>query len=138
MVLEHEALTENIIASAIEVHRRLGPGFIESVYENAFVLELKKRGMKVDQQKEIRINYDGVEVGQHRLDLLIENTIVVELKAIKNFEDIHYAIVKSYLRATGKEHGLLLNFAKTTLEVKRVINPINNKNIKPEIKGNNE
>ncbi len=138
MALEHEALTGNIIAAAIEVHRQLGPGFIEAVYENAFVLELKKRGMKVDQQKEIHINYDGVEVGQHRLDLLIEDTIVVELKAVHNLEDIHYAIVKSYLRATGKEHGLLLNFAKTTLEVKRVINPVNSRNLKTEIKGNNK
>ena len=134
MKLEHEELTGNIIAAAIEVHRRLGPGFIESVYENALVIELKKRGLRVDQQKEIVITYDGFEVGKHRLDLLVENTIVVELKAVRNLEDIYFAIVKSYLRATGKEHGLLLNFSKTTLEVKRVINPMNTREAKPEIK----
>ena len=134
MILEHEELTGNIIAAAIEVHRRLGPGFIESVYENALVIELKKRCLRVDQQKEIVITYDGFEVGKHRLDLLVENTIIVELKAVRNLEDIYFAIVKSYLRATGKEHGLLLNFSKTTLEVKRVINPMNTREAKPEIK----
>ncbi len=82
---------------------------------------MRKRGLKVEPQVEIAIIYDGLEVGKHRLDLLVEDTIVVELKAIKNLEDIHFAIVKSYLKATGKEHGLLLNFAKVTLEVKRVI-----------------
>jgi len=119
--LEHEELTDGIIGAAIEVHRRLGPGFIESIYENALVVELRKRGLKVEQQIELAVQYDGVEVGKHRLDLLVEDAIVVELKAIKDLEDIHFAIVKSYLRAAGKRHGLLLNFAKVTLEVKRVI-----------------
>jgi GxxExxY protein len=67
------------------------------------------------------VEYNGVEVGRHRLDLLVEDTIVVELKSIKNLEDIHFAIVKSYLKSVGKKHGLLLNFAKVTLEAKRVI-----------------
>ena len=67
------------------------------------------------------ITYDRVEVGKHRLDLLIEDTITVELKAVKNLESIHFAVVKSYLRAKGLKHGLLLNFAKVTLEVRRVM-----------------
>ena len=121
MVLQYEELTSRIIAAAIEVHRRLGPGFIESIYEHALVVELHKRGLKVEEQVEVPIEYEGVEVGRHRLDLLVEGTIVLELKAIKNLDNIHFAIVKSYLRAIGKEHGLLLNFAKPTLEVKRVI-----------------
>jgi len=121
MVLQYEELTSRVIAAAIEVHRRLGPGFIESIYEHALVVELHKRGLKVEEQVEVPIEYEGVEVGRHRLDLLVEGTIVVELKAIKNLDNIHFAIVKSYLRAVGKEHGLLLNFAKPTLEVKRVI-----------------
>ena len=121
MVLQYEKLTSRVIAAAIEVHRRLGPGFIESIYEHALVVELHKRGLKVEEQVEVPIEYEGVEVGRHRLDLLVEGTIVVELKAIKNLDNIHFAIVKSYLRAIGKEHGLLLNFAKPTLEVKRVI-----------------
>jgi GxxExxY protein len=121
MVLQYAELTARIIAAAIEVHRQLGPGFIESIYEHALVVELHKRGLKVEEQVKVLIEYEGVEVGRHQLDLLVEGTIVVELKAIKNLDNIHFAIVKSYLRAVGKEHGLLLNFAKPTLEVKRVI-----------------
>jgi GxxExxY protein len=90
-MLEHKMLTEKIIGAAIEVHKRLGPGFIESIYENAFILELRKSGLKVLQQVEIPVKYDGEEVGKHRLDLFIEDTIVVELKAIKNIEGIHFA-----------------------------------------------
>ena len=121
MTLEYEALTERIIGAAIEVHRHLGPGFLESVYEKALIIELKKRGLAVQDQLEIILSYDGEEVGRHRLDLLVEETIVVELKAIKNLEDIHFAVVRSYLKAANRKHGLLLNFAKATLEVKRVI-----------------
>ena len=121
MALEHEALTARIIGAAIEVHRRLGPGFLESVYEKALIIELKKRGMAVQDQMEVIITYDGNELGRHRLDLFGEDTIVVDLKAIKNLEDIHFAVVRSQLRAVDGQHGLLLNFAKTTLEPKRVI-----------------
>lgn len=121
MALEHEALTGKIIAAAIEVHRRLGSGFIESIYENALVIELGRRSLKVERQKEITIEYEGIEVRKHRLDLFVEDTIVVELKAIKELEDIHFAIVRSYLKAVNLQHGLLLNFASTTLTVKRVI-----------------
>jgi GxxExxY protein len=121
MALEHEALTERIIGAAIEVHRHLGPGFLESVYEKASIIELKKRGLAIQDQSEIIISYDAVEIGRHRLDLFVEDTIVVELKAIKNLEDIHFAVVRSYLKAVGRKHGLLLNFAKLPLEIKRVI-----------------
>lgn len=119
--LEYEQLTEKIIGCAIEVHKKLGPGFIESIYENAFIVELEKKQLGFERQKEVTIEYDGVEVGRHRLDFIIEDTIVVELKAVKNIEDIHFAIVKSYLKALGKEHGLIINFSKKVLEIKRVI-----------------
>lgn len=119
--LEHEELTNKIIGCAIEVHKKLGPGFIESIYENAFIIELQKKGLQFEKQKEVTIQYDGVEVGRHRLDLIVDDTIVVELKAIRNIEDIHFVIVRSYLKALGKEHGLLINFSKKVLEVKRVI-----------------
>lgn len=109
--MEYEELTGKIIAAAIEVHRELGPGFLESVYEKALVFELRSRGLKVGPQREIVILYRGVEVGKHRLDLLVEDLIVVELKAVKNIEPIHFA--------AGRQHGLILNFAKITLEVKR-------------------
>lgn len=119
--LEHEKLTEKIIGCAIEVHKRLGPGFLESIYENAFIIELQKENLQVERQQEVVIKYDGFEVGRHRLDLKVNDTIVVELKAVKNVEDVHFAIVKSYLKALGKEHGLIINFSKKVLEVKRVI-----------------
>jgi GxxExxY protein len=118
---EHQDLTERIIGAAIEVHRRLGPGFLESIYENALVIELRKRGMCVEQQLRLIIKYDDIPVGVHRLDLLVEQTIVIEMKAIKDLEDVHFATVRSYLNAAGLRHGLLMNFNKVKLEVKRVI-----------------
>jgi len=120
-MLEHEGLTERIIGAAIEVHKRLGPGFIEGVYENALEIELQKRGLKAAFQMEVPILYDGIEIARHKLDLFVENEIVVELKAIKDLEDIHFAVVRSYLKATHREHGLLFNFAKIPLEIKRVM-----------------
>lgn len=119
--LEYEGLTDKIIGCAIEVHKKLGPGFLESIYENALIVELQKQNLEVERQREVVVKYDAVEVGRHRLDLVINDTIVVELKAVKNIEDVHFAIVKSYLKALGKEHGLIINFSKTVLEVKRVI-----------------
>jgi len=119
--LEYEDLTEKIIGCAIEVHKKLGPGFLESIYENAFIIELQKQHLQVERQREAIIKYDGIQVGRHRFDLIIDDTIVVELKAVKNVEDIHFAIVKSYLKALGKEHGLIINFSRKVLEVKRVI-----------------
>ena len=119
--LAHEELTGRIIAFAIAVHKALGPGFLESVYEAAIVVESKRAGLKVESQKPLRIFYREVLVGEHRLDLLVEETIVVELKAISELDDIHFAIVRSYLKAANLEHGLLLNFATMPLTVKRVI-----------------
>ena len=121
MELEHKELTDKIIGAAIEVHKQLGPGFIEFIYEKALMIELRKCHLQVKAQKEVIVKYDGIEVGRHRLDIFVEETIVIELKAIKDLEDIHFAIVKSYLKSVGKRHGLLLNFAKVKLEVKRVI-----------------
>ena len=120
-ILEHNELTEKIIGCAIEVHKKLGPGFLESIYENAFILELEKHNLHVERRQEVIVKYDGIEVGRHRLDLIVNDTIVVELKAVKNIEDVHFAIVKSYLKALGKQHGLIINFSKPVLEIKRVI-----------------
>ena len=117
-----EGLTGGIIGAAIEVHRGLGPGFLESVYEEALVYELAQRGLGCERQVLVPIVYRGrVEVGKHRLDLLVEKRIVVDLKAISELLDIHFAVVRSQLRAVGLKHGLLLNFAGTTLRAKRVI-----------------
>ncbi len=119
---EFDELSKKIIGAAIEVHRELGPGFLESIYERALKVELSEHGLYYICQKEIKIEYLGVEVGSHRLDLVVENKIVVELKAVKELTDIHFAQLRSYLKATGLKIGLLLNFAKPTLEIRRIVN----------------
>jgi len=114
-------LSDRIIGAAIEVHRRLGPGFLESIYENALAIELTKRGIKFERQKTLRLTYDGQPIGEHRLDMLAEAAMVIELKTVKAFEDIHFATTRSYLHALSLEHGLLFNFNAPTLEIKRVL-----------------
>ena len=119
---DFEELSKKIIGAAIEVHRELGPGFIESIYEQALKVEFAEHNFHFDSQKEIKIKYLGVEVGLHRLDLIVENQIILEIKAVKELLDIHFSQLRSYLKATGLKVGLLLNFAKSTLEIKRVVN----------------
>ena len=120
MKLEHQALSENIIGAAITVHTALGPGFVEQVYENALCVELQTRGVPLQRQLSVPIAYRSIEVGLHRLDLVVDDRLVVELKAVKAIEHIHFAIVRPYLNAVALDHALILNFAKTTLEIKRV------------------
>ena len=119
---QFEDLSSKIIGAAIAVHRGLGPGFLENIYEEALKIELTKQSIQFEYQKEIQITYSGETAGAHRLDLLVENSIVVELKTVKTLADIHYAQLRSYLKATGLKVGLLFNFSKPTLEVKRVVN----------------
>ena len=120
MTLAHEELTGQIIGAAIEVHKALGPGFLESIYENALAIELRHRKIPYSRQLAVPVFYRDSEVGFHRLDLFVENQIVVELKTCKKLIDVHFVTVRSYLRAVGKQHGLLLNFALPTLKIKRV------------------
>ena len=119
--MELEDLTEKVIGCAITVHKTIGPGFLESIYENALVIELKRGGLRVESQLSHSIQYRDVEVGLHRVDLLVEGALIVELKAVSGLEDIHFAQVRSYLKALGLKHGLLLNFASMPLTIKRVI-----------------
>jgi GxxExxY protein len=118
---EFEVLSARILDAAVAVHKALGPGFLESVYQKAMEVALRHRGFAFDNQKEIHIFFEEEEVGLHRLDLIVENQIIVELKAVKALEDIHFAQVKSYLKATGLHVGLLLNFNAPTLTIKRVV-----------------
>ena len=111
-----------MIGAAVEVHKELGPGFLESIYEEALKVELSKNELDFASQMEVQIEYLGVPVGLHRLDLLVQNEVIVELKAVKELADIHFAQLRSYLKATGMKVGLLLNFSKPTLEVRRVVN----------------
>jgi len=94
---------------------------MESVYENALIYKMKKEGLKFEEQKIITIPYKETIICEHRLDVVVEDKIIVELKAVKNFEDIHMAQIISYMKASGKRVGLLLNFGKKRLEIKRVV-----------------
>ena len=120
-MLEHEEITGRIIGAALAVHRSLGPGFLESIYEQALAIEFAKRGIRFSQQHEVDIKYDAHPVGKHRLDFFIEGEIVVELKTVRDIADEHFVAVRSYLKALEKRHGLIINFSKPTLDVKRVI-----------------
>jgi GxxExxY protein len=122
MPLEQGELTGQIIGAAIEAHRRLGPGFLESIYEHAMMLELPQRGLEIQRQVEVIVLYNGVEIGKHRLDLVVDGSLVVELKAVQHLDKVHYCVVRSYLKAMRQRHGLLLNFAAPTLEIKRIYN----------------
>jgi GxxExxY protein len=121
MGFEFEPLSHRIIEAAINVHRELGPGFIESIYHRAMEVALQQAGLFYETEKEVRIYFMGVDVGLHRLDLVVEKQIVVELKAVKTFEDIFFVKLKSYLKATGLHVGLLMNFNAASLAVKRVV-----------------
>jgi GxxExxY protein len=118
-ILRDRELTDRIISAAIRVHRGLGPGFLENIYEEALAVEFALSGIQFIRQKPIPLFYKDHQVGEHRLDFLVEEKIVVELKAISALEDIHFAIGRSYLKATNLEDGLILNFATTPLTIKR-------------------
>lgn len=110
-----DALTQEIIAAAYQVHNTLGGGFLEKVYENAMVIELGKRGIAVQQQYPIEVFYEGqkVKVGQYYADLWVGNQVIVELKAMENLAKEHEVQLVHYLSATGVEIGLLINFGSS-------------------------
>jgi GxxExxY protein len=119
---EMDQLTERVIGCALRVSNTLGCGFIEKVYENALAHELRKAGMKADQQHGITVYYDGVAVGEYAADLMVDGVLLVELKAVKDLDDIHLAQCLNYLRATNLRLCLLMNFGKPRLEVRRIVN----------------
>ena len=119
-MLEHESLTGEIIGAAIEVHKALGPGLLEDLYERALCVELAYRDIPFQRQVSAPVFYRQSEIGLYRLDLLVADTIVVELKAISRLADIHFVTVRTYLHVCGKTHALIFNFGKPKLEVKRV------------------
>ena len=115
-----EELIRETIGCCVRVHMELGPGFLESVYLKALVVELTDRRIPLEAEKEIKLEYRGHEIGTHRLDLLVDGQLVVELKAVEALAGQHYAQVRSYLKATGKTLGLLANFGEFTLDPRRV------------------
>jgi len=117
----HRDLTEKIIGAAFEVHRELGPGFLEKVYETALVQELSGRGVSARPQAEIAVRYKGQPVGAYYADLVADGTVLCEIKAARALVSEHEAQLLHYLKATGIKVGLLLNFGARRLQVKRMV-----------------
>lgn len=116
--MEDDAITEIIIGCAFEAHNKLGPGFLEKVYENALCLELKKKGLKVKQQEPIKVWYEGRIIGDYIADLWVEDRIIVELKAVQSLTKQHELQLVNQLTATKVDSGLLINFGPS-VQVKR-------------------
>jgi GxxExxY protein len=116
-----DEITERVIGCAITVSNTLGAGFLEKVYENALVHEIRKAGMQVTQQQPMVVRYDGVVVGEYTADLVVEDVALVELKAAKAIDPIHEAQLLNYLKATGLRVGLILNFGTPRLGIKRMV-----------------
>ena len=119
--IKFDKMSNEVIGAAIEVHKFLGAGFLESVYHNALKKELEIRKLDYETEKLIQTFYKGELVGEHRLDLVINNEVVVELKTVQEIADAHKAQVISYLKASGIKVGLLLNFSKSKLDIKRIV-----------------
>jgi len=118
--MSDDELTKKIIGAEIEVHRTLGPGFLERIYRESMILEFCRRGIKVESEKPVIVHDKGTFVGQQRLDLLVDATVVVELKAIETLHGMHYAQLRSYLHATNLQTGLLINFNGPKVDYRRV------------------
>lgn len=116
-------VTERIISCAIEVHSALGPGLLENLYEEALVEEFALRGIPFERQKEVSLKYKGKEIGKHRIDLLVEDKVIIELKAVDTMNKIYEAQLLTYLKALNKKIGLLINFNELKLKdgIKRMI-----------------
>lgn len=119
---EIDGITKSILDCALHVHRVLGCGFLEKVYENALAAELKSRGVFVQQQEPVEVWYDEQVVGNYVADLLIEKAVLVELKAVESLDDNHLAQCLNYLKASGLTVCLLLNFGRPRLGIRRIVN----------------
>ena len=119
-MMKYRELTAKIIDCAYKVHRKLGFGFLESVYQNALVIELTKADVKVEQEKKVKVSYDGQVIGDFTADVVVEEKVILELKSVKQLHAAHEAQLINYLKATGIEVGLLINFGET-VEIKRKV-----------------
>jgi GxxExxY protein len=122
MTDETDPISEQIIGCAIQVHKELGPGLLESAYEVPLRIQLAKRGIRFDCQRVIPLIYDGVKVGEYRPDLIVEDAVIVEVKSVLRFEPVFVAQMLTYLRITGLRRGLILNFNRALMKagIKRV------------------
>ena len=114
-------LSYEIMGAIFEVHKALGPGFLEKIYEKALIEELSTRGMKIETQKVIDLTYKNKRVGTHRLDVVVNDRVVVELKTVDRFSIHHKAQLTSYLKASGYKLGILVNFSSSKIEYQRVL-----------------
>lgn len=119
---ELDRIIDTIIGCAFTVGSELFPGYLEKVYENALVHEIRKAGLRVEQQRGVKVTYDGIVVGDFVADLVVEDSVLVELKAVRCLDDAHSAQCLNYLVATGYTVCLLLNFGKPRVEVRRLVN----------------
>ncbi len=116
-------ITEKIIGCGIEVHRELGPGLLESIYESALSIEFRNCGLKYERQKVLPVEYKGAKIGEFRIDLLVENSVVVELKSVERFDPVFEAQILTYMKLGKYKIGLLMNFNSKLLKdgIKRYI-----------------
>lgn len=121
IAMDINEITYQINGTVYEVNRVLGPGFLEKVYENALLTELRRRGLRAESQMPIKVSYKGDVVGDYFADILVEDQVIVELKTVERIERIHEAQVLNYLKATGLKVGLLVNFKHSKATVKRLV-----------------
>jgi GxxExxY protein len=117
----HSELTGKIIGCAMEVHRTLGNGFQEVIYQRALEIEMRQQGLNFSREHEMKICYKGIEIGMRRVDFFVDEKIMVEIKAMLELDDVHLAQAINYLEASGQKVGLLLNFGGRSLQFKRVM-----------------
>jgi GxxExxY protein len=121
--MEKEELTYKIIGCAMKVHNTLGNGFQEVIYQRCLAIELDKAGLRYAREAEQTIYYEGIEVGTRRADFVVENKVIIEIKALINLEDVHLAQAKNYVVAYDFSKGLLINFGAISLQYKLIFNP---------------
>ena len=124
----HSEVTSTVNAAAIAVHRKLGPGFLESIYEEALCVEFGRRKIRYQRQVPVHVRYEGMPVGLYRLDLVIEGKIVVEVKAVEHIHEVHLAVALAYLKATRLQVGLIINFADSIMRSRRVFRELDGVN----------
>ena len=116
----HSEVTSTVNAAAIAVHRKLGPGFLESIYEEALCVEFDRCKIRYQRQVPVRVRYEGMPVGLYRLDLVVAGKVVVEVKAVEHIHEVHLAVALAYLKATQLQVGLIINFADSIMRSRRV------------------
>ena len=131
--MKYQEITQKIIGAAMEVHKTLGNGFQEVIYQRCLAIEFQRAGLNFGREVEQTIFYDGIEVGTRRADFVVEGQVIVELKALINLEDVHLAQAKNYVVAYDFPIGLLINFGSTSLQFKKVFNKKYNNSQKQDL-----